>query len=87
MSTAGKKPITKLPATIQIDATTTVDDAKKQISSAARITDFNRIAILDVSTKAIFKDRKALLAQQQTQEVMVKDLGMRNLLSLPMSLC
>jgi very-long-chain enoyl-CoA reductase len=70
-----------LPDTIEIDATTTIEDAKKQIAAAARISDYNRVAILDVDKQAIFKDRKALLVQQNgvaaKQEIMVKDLGMR----------
>jgi hypothetical protein len=76
---AGKKPIKKLPETIEITAATTVEDAKKQIAKAARISDFNRVAILDVDKQAIFKDRNALLAQQQavadSYQIMVKDLG------------
>jgi very-long-chain enoyl-CoA reductase len=71
-----------LPDTIEIDATTSVEEAKKQIAAAARISDYNRVAILDVDKQAIFKDRNALLVQQNgvkdKQEIMVKDLGMQN---------
>lgn len=78
-SIAGKKPLKNLPDTIDISASTTVDDAKKLIARAARISDYNRVAILDVDKQAIFKDRKAVLAQQNgvadKQQIMVKDLG------------
>lgn len=71
-----------MPDTIEIDATTTVEEAKKQIAAAARISDYNRVAILDVDKQAIFKDRNALLVQQNgvkdKQEIMVKDLGTQN---------
>ncbi len=77
---AGKKPIKKLPETIEITAATTVEDAKKQIAKAAGISDFNRVAILDVDKQATYKDRNALLAQQKavadSYQIMVKDLGM-----------
>ncbi|KAI9737268.1 MAG: 3-oxo-5a-steroid 4- dehydrogenase [Claussenomyces sp. TS43310] len=75
----GKKPIRKLPATIEITSTTTVEDAKKQIARAAGGRDHNRIAILNPETQAIIKDRKALLAQDAAvvgaKELLVKDLG------------
>ena len=91
---AGKKPIKKLPETIEITAATTVEDAKKQIAKAAGISDFNRVAILDVDKQAIFKDRNALLAQQQavadSYQILVKDLGawsLRYVCDTVLSLC
>lgn len=78
---AGKSPIRNLPASIEISSTTTVEDAKKQISKAVggRFKDFNRVAILDPSTQAILKDRLAPLSQQDAvvsaKQILVKDLG------------
>jgi very-long-chain enoyl-CoA reductase len=81
VGTAGKKTIKKLPSAIQIDTTTTVEDAKIQIAKAAGVRDYNRIAILDPKKQSILNNRKALLAQESSvmemQKIMVKDLGMR----------
>ena len=68
-----------LPPSIPIDGKTTVEDAKILVAKAARVRDYNRIAIIDPSTQAIIKDRKALLVEQKAVlgagEFMVKDLG------------
>jgi very-long-chain enoyl-CoA reductase len=76
---AGGKPMRKLPDSIVIDGTTTVEDAKKKIAKAAGGVDYNRIGIYD-NTKALLKDRKMILMKQDTvingQEILVKDLGM-----------
>jgi hypothetical protein len=52
------------------------------------------VAILDVDKQAIFKDRNALLAQQQavadSYQIMVKDLGawsLRYVCDIVLSLC
>jgi len=78
-SQAGKKPIKNIPATVQIDSKTTVEDVKIQLAAAVRGLDYNRIAILDPSSQSILKDRKALLVEQkgviEGKEILVKDLG------------
>lgn len=69
----------KLPSSIEIDSATTVEDARKKIAKAMGGVDSNRIGIYD-SSKQIIKDRKAILLKQQavvdSQEIMIKDLGM-----------
>lgn len=63
------------PESITINSSTTVEDAKKQIAKAARIRDFNRIAIMEPSSQSIIKNRKALLQDEVKDSIMVKDLG------------
>jgi very-long-chain enoyl-CoA reductase len=69
----------KIPATIEITPTTTIDEAKKIIAKAARLSDPYRIAIVDPSTKAIIKERFSPLADQKNvinaKQIYVKDLG------------
>jgi hypothetical protein len=73
---AGKS--SKLPATIEVTPTTTVQDVKEQIGKAAR-KDPNCIGVSDPVKKKILKDRKALILEQKDvadlKEVVIKDLG------------
>lgn len=76
---APKQPIKNLPASVELPADGTVEDLKKQIANAARISDYNRIGIFNPATKRTLKDRKAKLANEKdvitAGEVLVKDLG------------
>lgn len=76
---APKQPIKKLPASIELPADATVEDAKIAVARGSGIRDFNRIGLYDPSTKKILKNRKALVRDEQgvvsTGELVVKDLG------------
>ncbi|KAF4123643.1 very-long-chain enoyl-CoA reductase [Geosmithia morbida] len=74
-SRSPKKPIKKLPPTIQLAPDTSVEDVKKQVAKAINLGDHNRIGLFDPSTKKTLKDRKALIASLNIDEVLVKDLG------------
>ncbi|KAI6245618.1 putative enoyl reductase [Erysiphe necator] len=74
-----RQPVKKLPATIQVTETTTVQDVKDQLS---RLTDGrspHRFGLFDPEKKKTLKDRKALILQikevASAQEILVKDLG------------
>lgn len=67
--------IKNVPETLTVTKTTTVEDAKKQIAKTARISDFNRIAILEPTTRTIIKNRRAILKDEVTDSIIVKDLG------------
>ncbi|KAK3344302.1 3-oxo-5-alpha-steroid 4-dehydrogenase-domain-containing protein [Lasiosphaeria hispida] len=76
---APKKPIKKLPSTIELPRDATVEDAKLQIARQSGISDFNRIGLFDPTTKKILKNRAALVLQEagvaEAGELVVKDLG------------
>ncbi|KAH8907059.1 hypothetical protein BR93DRAFT_927916 [Coniochaeta sp. PMI_546] len=76
-----KQPIKRLPTTIELPKDATAEDAKKIIARAAGVSDFNRIGLFAPDTKKIIKDRKALIAEQQSVmsagELLVKDLGLQ----------
>jgi very-long-chain enoyl-CoA reductase len=77
---APKKPIKKLPTSIEITDKTTVQDVKDKLAKQAGGWDPNRFGLFDPVNKKILKDRKALISQQKdvisVKEVLVKDLGM-----------
>jgi len=79
-----KKPIKKLPASIELPRDVTVEDAKKLIAQKSGISDFNRIGLFDPTTKKILKNRKALVCDEpgvaSASELVVKDLGMSSFL-------
>lgn len=79
---APKKPIKKLPASVELPRDATVEDAKKVIARQAGFTDFNRIGLFDPSTKSILKNRRALIRDEagvvSAGELVVKDLGTRS---------
>jgi very-long-chain enoyl-CoA reductase len=78
--TAPKKPITRLPRSIEITDKTTVQDVKDKLAEQAGGWDPNRFGLFDPEQKKILKDRKALISQSKEvmagKEVLVKDLGM-----------
>lgn len=75
----------KLPASIEIDSTTTAEDAKKKLAKAMGGIDYKRIGLYD-STKEIIKDRNIILMKHKavvdSKEIMIKDLGMEYPFSL-----
>ena len=85
--TAAKKPIKKLPTTVEITDKTTVQDVKVMLAKQAGGKDPNRLGIFDPEKKKILKDRKALISQHKEvmagQEILIKDLGSPPL-SLPL---
>jgi len=76
---APKKPIKKLPASIDLPRDATVEDAKILIAKKSGISDFNRIGLFDPESKKILKNRRARVADEQgvasLGELVVKDLG------------
>ena len=76
---AAKKPIKKLPKSVDITDKTTVQDVKEILAKQAGGKDPNRLGIFDPEKKKILKDRKALISQQKevmgNREILVKDLG------------
>jgi len=76
---APKKPIKRLPATVDLPLDATVEDAKIHIARQTGIKDFNRIGLFDPTTKKTLKNRKALITDETNViaagELVVKDLG------------
>ncbi|KAK3683459.1 3-oxo-5-alpha-steroid 4-dehydrogenase-domain-containing protein [Podospora appendiculata] len=76
---APRKPIKKLPASVELPRDATVEDAKRLVAKQSGIDDFNRIGLFDPTTKMILKDRKALVVDEpgvaSAGELVVKDLG------------
>ncbi|KAH7040699.1 3-oxo-5-alpha-steroid 4-dehydrogenase-domain-containing protein [Microdochium trichocladiopsis] len=74
-----KRPIKKLPSSIELGSDATVEDVKLALAKAAGIADHNRLGIYDPSTKKTLKDRKAPLSSLEAVvkhgEVLVKDMG------------
>lgn len=76
---APKNPIKRLPTSIDIDETTTVQDVKDKLAKQAGGWDPNRFGIFDPEHKKILKDRKAFISQHKEviigKEILIKDLG------------
>jgi very-long-chain enoyl-CoA reductase len=77
-ASAAKKPIKKLPTSIEITDTTTVQDVKESLAKQAGGMDPNRLGLFDSKNK-ILKDRLAVVKQNKEliagKEIFVKDLG------------
>ncbi len=76
---ANKKPFRRLPSSIDIDKTSTVEDVKAKIAQRAGGCDPNRLGLYVTPTQML-KDRKAIVARDatllKTKELLVQDLGM-----------
>jgi len=76
---APKKPIRKLPATVELPDDATLEDAKIAIARESGFTDYNRIGLYDPVSKQNLKNRRALLRDEAgviaAGELVVKDLG------------
>ncbi|KAI8955802.1 3-oxo-5-alpha-steroid 4-dehydrogenase-domain-containing protein [Xylaria longipes] len=74
-----RKGLKGLPPTIELPDDATVEFAKKEIASATKTSDFNRIGIFDPVSKKTLKDRNAVVREQEPvmkhKEIIVKDLG------------
>ncbi|CZT04296.1 related to TSC13-required for elongation of VLCFA moiety of sphingolipids [Rhynchosporium agropyri] len=74
-----KKPIKKLPTSIEITDKTTLQDVKEQLASKAGGIDPERLGIYDAEKKKLLKNRKALVSSSEEvmsgKEILVKDLG------------
>ncbi|KAF7540034.1 hypothetical protein G7054_g1697 [Neopestalotiopsis clavispora] len=70
-----KQPIKRLPASVDLSATATVEDAKAIIAKKVGLSDHNRVGLFDPATKKTLKDRKAVLSTLSYSELLVKDLG------------
>lgn len=77
---APKKPIKRLPTSIEITESTTVQDVKDQLAKQIGGIDPNRLGLFDSKNK-ILKDRRAYISQHaevtSTKEIFVKDLGIQ----------
>ncbi len=75
-----KKPIKKLPTSVEVTDKTTVQDVKENLAKRAGGWDPNRFGLYEPEKKKLLKDRRALISQQQSiisgKEILVKDLGM-----------
>jgi very-long-chain enoyl-CoA reductase len=75
-----KKPIKKLPTSVEVTDKTTVQDVKENLARRAGGWDPNRFGLYEPEKKKLLKDRRALISQQQSilsgKEILVKDLGM-----------
>lgn len=76
---APKKPIRKLPASVELPHDATVEDAKVLIARQLGFKDYNRIGLFDPTSKQTLKNRKALVREEAgvtaAGELVVKDLG------------
>ncbi|KIN02643.1 hypothetical protein OIDMADRAFT_178564 [Oidiodendron maius Zn] len=73
-----KKPIKRLPSTIEVTDKTTVQDVKNSLAKQIGRMDPNRLGLFDTKNK-ILKDRLAIVKQNKEliagKEILVKDLG------------
>ncbi|KAK6212003.1 3-oxo-5a-steroid 4- dehydrogenase [Pestalotiopsis sp. IQ-011] len=70
-----KQPIKRLPASLELSSTATVEDAKAIIARKVGLSDHHRVGLFDPATKKTLKDRKAVLSTLSYSELLVKDLG------------
>ncbi|KAI1388689.1 3-oxo-5-alpha-steroid 4-dehydrogenase-domain-containing protein [Hypoxylon trugodes] len=74
-----RKGLKALPTTIELPNDATIEDAKKAVARAAKVSDYNRIGIFDPVSNKTFKDKKSLVRDQpeviKRGELLVKDLG------------
>lgn len=78
IATATKKPIKRLPSTVEVTDKTTVQDVKNSLAKQIGRIDPNRLGLFDTKNK-ILRDRLALVKQNKEliagKEILVKDLG------------
>ncbi|KAF3765486.1 hypothetical protein M406DRAFT_345886 [Cryphonectria parasitica EP155] len=74
-----KRPLRKLPASIEVPNDAEIEDVKKVIARQAGVKDFNRIGLFYPSTRKRIADRRALVNNQQdvidNGQILVQDLG------------
>ncbi|KAK0706957.1 3-oxo-5-alpha-steroid 4-dehydrogenase-domain-containing protein [Lasiosphaeria miniovina] len=76
-----RKPIRKLPATVELPRDATVEETKILIARQAGISDYNRVGLYDPTTKKTLKNRLGLVRDEtnvmSAGELVVKDLGLQ----------
>ncbi|KAK3371865.1 3-oxo-5-alpha-steroid 4-dehydrogenase-domain-containing protein [Lasiosphaeria ovina] len=76
-----RKPIRKLPATVELSPDATVEETKILIARQAGISDYNRVGLYDPTTKKTLKNRLGLVRDEtnvmSAGELVVKDLGLQ----------
>lgn len=76
---APKKPIRKLPASIDLPDDAEIDDVKVAIARQVGVKDHNRIGLFNPTSRKRIADRKALVRDQgeviANGEILVQDLG------------
>ncbi|KAL3425485.1 3-oxo-5-alpha-steroid 4-dehydrogenase [Phlyctema vagabunda] len=77
--TPAKKPIKRLPSSVEISSKSTVQDVKDQLARAAGIRDPNRLGISNPQSKKMLTNRLATVSEiadvLAAGEILVKDLG------------
>ncbi|KUI61435.1 Very-long-chain enoyl-CoA reductase [Cytospora mali] len=76
---APKKPLRKLPPSIEVPKDAEIDDVKKAVARQVGFKDHNRVGLFYPSTKKRIADRRALVRDQEdvtsNGEILVQDLG------------
>lgn len=79
LTSRSKKPIKKLPATIEVPHDASVEEIKILIAREIGCDDFNRIGLFDPTTNKTLKNRRALISEEagvlSKKQLLVKDLG------------
>ncbi|KAI3393477.1 hypothetical protein diail_4198 [Diaporthe ilicicola] len=76
-----KKPLRKLPPSVEVPNDADLEDVKKAVARQAGVSDYNRIGLFYPSTRKRIADRKALVRNLEdvtsTGEILVQDLGLQ----------
>ncbi|KAK1836119.1 3-oxo-5-alpha-steroid 4-dehydrogenase-domain-containing protein [Podospora conica] len=79
LTARSKKPIKKLPPTIEVPHDASVEEVKILIARETGCDDFNRIGLFDPTTNKTLKNRRALISEEagviSKKQLLVKDLG------------
>jgi len=80
LANRGRKGVVKrLPPSLTVDRTATIEDVQKAIAKAAGVGDFNRIGVFNPQNQKRLNDRAALIGDQQSVvlegQLLVQDLG------------
>ena len=80
LANRGRKGVVKrLPQSITVERTSTIESIKKTIAQKAGVRDPNRIGLFDPKTKKSIKDKAALIGDQEAVvaegQLLVQDLG------------
>lgn len=72
--------IKRLPPTVDVTTTTTIEEVQQQLAKKAGVSDYNRIGIFDPVTRKIIRDRRAVIGAQEnvvsSKALLAQDLGM-----------
>ncbi|CAK7562301.1 MAG: Very-long-chain enoyl-CoA reductase [Sporothrix epigloea] len=71
--------IKRLPPTVDVTTTTTIEEVQQQLAKKAGVSDYNRIGIFDPVTRKIIRDRRAVIGAQEnvvsSKALLAQDLG------------